>query len=93
VRKLIALAMLAGIGACAGAPVPDDGAINCDAAKAQSLIGQVASSELAAQAQRLTGASVVRWLLPGQVVTMEYRADRLSIVLDASNRVQAVRCG
>ena len=90
-KSVLLSPMLVLAGACATAQPPGPG--TCDATNAQSLVGQSASSNIAAQAQRLTGATVVRWLLPGQIVTMEYRADRLSIVLDANNRVQAIRCG
>jgi len=72
-------------------PIHDEGA--CDASKAQLLVGEPASSEAAAKAQQLTGAGVVRWLQPGQVVTMEYRSDRLNLVLDEANRITAIRCG
>lgn len=65
----------------------------CDAAKAQNLIGQPAGSDLAVKALRLSGAATMRWLRPGQIVTMEYRADRLNIQIDDQNKVAAIRCG
>jgi hypothetical protein len=74
-------------------PTHADPAFRCDAAPAQSLVGQPATTELAAQAQRLSGAGLVRWLQPGQIVTMEFREDRLNIELDAQNKVVAIRCG
>jgi hypothetical protein len=91
-KRLTLLVIVTALGSCAAAS-QHKGADGCDAARAQSLIGQSASSELAVRARRLTGAAVVRWLRPGQIVTMEFRADRLSIVLDAGNTVQAIRCG
>jgi hypothetical protein len=57
------------------------------------FIGQPATSAVAAEARDAAGAAIVRWLQPRQVVTMEYRADRLSISLDASNRVISLACG
>lgn len=65
----------------------------CNAAKAQSLVGRAASAELGAEALRLAGAETLRWLQPGDIVTMEYREDRLNVELDATGRVKAVRCG
>lgn len=65
----------------------------CDAAKAQDLVGQLADGDLAARAMRLSGAASIRWLRPGQIVTMEYRADRLNIQIDDQNKVVAIRCG
>ena len=75
--------------------VPEHGVTSgrCDAAKAQGLIGRQATRELGAEALRLTGAGAMRWLAPGQIVTMEYRADRLGIQLDRENKVVAIRCG
>ena len=65
----------------------------CNAAPAQSLIGRSASPALADEARRLSGARVWRWLRPGQIVTMEFRADRLNIRLDAQDRVEGLSCG
>jgi hypothetical protein len=84
--------------ACAAVPrdvdeVPVQGAGKCDAARAQSLVGQQASSALGADALRRTGATGLRWIPPDVAVTADYREDRLNIELDRSNRVTAVRCG
>lgn len=65
----------------------------CNAGAARSLVGRPASAGLAAEARRLTGAQTVRWLQPGQIVTMEYRFGRLNIKLDARNRVEGFSCG
>jgi hypothetical protein len=86
--------------ACAPTPPAGDGipvhggiGTGCDAAPAQALVGQPASVELAARAQKLSGARVVRWLRPNQAVTMEYLADRLNIALDEANIVSRIGCG
>ena len=65
----------------------------CNAAKAQPLVGQARSATLGTEALRLSGAGALRWLRPGEIVTMEYREDRLNIELDAKGRVKAIRCG
>jgi hypothetical protein len=96
--KALSLAVLLSLtAACttASADVPAAPTLQgqCDAEKARALVGQPASTELAAEAQRLSGAGTVRWLRPGQIITMEYRADRLNIVLDSENRVTEIRCG
>jgi len=94
--KNVAIAALFVTAACA-APAAGGSApgfeARCDAANAQSLVGRPATAELAAEAQRLSSAGAVRWLRPGQVITMEYRADRLNIEIDAQNQVVAIRCG
>lgn len=66
---------------------------SCDASRAQTLIGRAASSEVGAEAQRLTGGRGIRWIQPGQAVTMDFRADRINIELDARNRVTRITCG
>ena len=75
--------------------VPEKGASGhvCNAARVQDLVGRPAGTELGADALRRSGARTLRWLRPGDVVTMEYRADRLNIHLDAQNRVSRLVCG
>ena len=73
--------------------VPVYGAGNCDAGPTQELIGREASAELGAEALARSGARTIRWIQPGQAVTMDYRTDRLNIELDENNRVTAITCG
>lgn len=65
----------------------------CDDKAAQSLVGQVATPAIAEQARAAAGANGVRVLKPGQMVTMEYRAGRLNLDVDANNVITGVRCG
>lgn len=65
----------------------------CDASRAARLVGQEATSALGAEALRLTGASALRWIQPGDMVTMDYRPDRLNVKLDARNRIEQFTCG
>ena len=77
-------------------PVPvhgDTPGYHCEAGPAQSLVGRQATSDLGSEALRLTGARTIRWIQPGQAVTMDYREDRLNIALDGRNRVERVTCG
>jgi len=71
--------------------VPQGG--GCDAAKAQSLVGEPESAAIAEQARQKSGARTVRWLRPGQIVTMEYRDDRLNLEVDAQGKIIKIRCG
>ena len=96
--RLVITALVVTLAACSyrtpppePTPPPPDHA--CNAAPAQSLIGRSASPALADEARRLSGARVWRWLRPGQIVTMEFRADRLNIRLDAQDRVEGLSCG
>jgi len=74
------------------APPPASGG-ECNAEPAQALVGRQSSPALAAEAQRLSGAQVWRWLRPGEIVTMEFRADRLNLHLDAQGKVERINCG
>ena len=100
IGRAAAAGLLLASGACATVPpaeedVPVHGetGYRCDAAKAQHLVGRPADAALGAEAQRLTGARAVRWIRPGDMVTMDYREDRLNIELDERHRVNRVRCG
>ena len=65
----------------------------CDIQPLARLVGQPASSALGADALRWSGARGLRWIRPGDMVTMDYRSDRLNIHLDGRNRVERFDCG
>ena len=91
-KVLIAAAVLTA--GCATAAPPERGAGGkCDAAKARKLIGRTRSAELGAEAKRLSGATALRWIAPGTMVTMDYREDRLNLRTDAAGKVVKVDCG
>lgn len=62
----------------------------CEAAEAQRLIGKEAPSD--AEVKTLTGARVVRRVAPGDVATMDYRPDRVTLGLERG-RIVTTRCG
>ena len=75
-------------------PSTDDGAkATCDASSLGDLVGKAATSELAADALKRSGAKSMRLLKPGMAVTMDYREDRLNIEVDAADKVVGSRCG
>jgi hypothetical protein len=64
----------------------------CGAAAAQQLVGQVKPTDAAAM--RLTGATLVRQIAPGDQVTHDFRSNRVTIATDpASGRVVSATCG
>lgn len=65
----------------------------CDASAATSLIGERQSEEIGARLRTLTGARQLRWVPHGAAVTMDYRADRLTISLDKNNAIERISCG
>jgi hypothetical protein len=75
-----------------GAAAPAPG-VECNSNGLESLIGQPRSEALAAEAKRLSGANIVRFLTPDMMVTMEFRADRLNLNLGTDGKVGSARCG
>lgn len=75
------------------APRVGDGRFECNANALGGLVGRAASRELGTEAMRAANARTIRWIQPGQAVTMDYRPDRLNIALDAQNRVERLTCG
>ena len=58
----------------------------------QALTGQNAIGD--AEARRLTGASLVRQIQPGQPVTMDYRLERVTIETDSkTGKIVRASCG
>ncbi|MEH3106234.1 MAG: I78 family peptidase inhibitor [Sphingomonas fennica] len=91
-RHVAIVAAALAVSACATTPVAGGGG-RCDAKPAQRLLGRAGTSELAAEALKLSRADTLRWLLPDQIVTMEYVAGRLNIEVDSRRVVLAIRCG
>jgi hypothetical protein len=42
---------------------------------------------------RASGARTIRWVPQGSAVTMEFNAERITVQLDGSNRVERASCG
>lgn len=74
-------------------PTAPPAAMECNAAPAQSLVGQRASAETGSQALRSTGARSLRWGPPRSAWTMDYRQDRVNVRYDDSMTITEVTCG
>ena len=75
----------------AAAPAPDAGTCKLDTLKV--LEGRPGSAVVAAQALQLSGARTIRWMRPGDMVTMDLQPDRLNIRLTRENLVKSFACG
>jgi len=42
---------------------------------------------------RQSGARVLRWVPKDSMITMEFSADRLTVHLDANNKIEKLSCG
>lgn len=69
------------------------GYARCDAAAVQFAVGKPASAALLDQAKAKAGAQTARVLGPHDIVTLEYRSDRLNLNTDDSGKVNRVNCG
>jgi hypothetical protein len=66
---------------------------SCASTEARWTIGQQRSEDLLERARVAANATVARFLLPNQPITMEYLGSRLNLELDERNLVRDVRCG
>jgi hypothetical protein len=92
---LVSPALLA---ACSTAPAqtPVHGVTpghKCEATATDRFIGQVGDSDTGAAIKRVSHAAVLRWAPPGVMLTMDYREDRVTVWLDAANKITKIRCG
>ena len=71
----------------------EDQRFACDATRVQALVGQNASQALGAEAVRGANARTMRWIRPGDMVTQDFRTDRLNVHLDDQNKVVRIVCG
>ena len=65
----------------------------CRQASYEEFIGRVATSEVAAQLLRASGARTIRWVRQGMAITMEYSEERLTVRLAPNNRIITASCG
>ena len=105
-RNILSVPALLLLGACATVPATPVAAdpVAADPVSAEpaeicrrdalaSFTGQPATAELGARMLRESGARTLRWVAKGMMVTMDYRGDRLTVRLDANNRVERASCG
>ncbi len=65
----------------------------CDATGTERFIGQAGTAESGAAIRLATKAAVLRWAPPGYMMTMDFRADRVTVTLDESYKITKVNCG
>jgi hypothetical protein len=97
-RIAMAALLLAMLG-CGAAP-PDDVGLpvsdethRCNAGLVQNLVGLPADEELGERALQQSGADRLRWIRPGDAVTMDFNPRRLNIEIDDDGRVARIHCG
>lgn len=95
---LMAVALLAGCSTTSSESQKDPvtteaGHGRCEATAAEFALGKKASPELLEQARKKAGAQNARFLKPDDMITLEYRSDRLNLNTDQKLMVTRVNCG
>lgn len=93
VRAISVATLLAGCAPMTKQPPAPAVPTGCDAGKLHDLIGKPYETSQADTLRNKANARLIRVIRPGNVVTMDFRQDRLNVKLDASNRVTGLNCG
>lgn len=64
----------------------------CRPEAVEGLVGKVADAALVEKAVKDSGAKHARVVKPNMAVTMDFREDRLTIHVDAQNRIERIGC-
>lgn len=95
--RLSLLSPLLLLAACASRPATPPPAAEapmaCNADAAQRYVGQPATAANIEAARKASGATLVRALKPDQMVTLEYRGDRVNVLQDAGGLIERISCG
>lgn len=89
--------LLLSVVACATIPPPPSagpmpgGA--CNAAAVAWAVGRAPTPDLVERARMESGSAMVRVIAPGQMVTQEFRADRLTIRTNERGAITGLACG
>ncbi|WP_447766216.1 I78 family peptidase inhibitor [Sphingopyxis panaciterrae] len=98
---MLAIAAALPLAACAGSETPPESTptptppteASCNADAVQSLVGQTATGDVGAQLIKGSGATTLRWVPPRTAVTMDFRADRLTVSYDDALKIERISCG
>ena len=92
-RTVMAALLLSSLPACATTTTDEAPSDGCGAERLGSLVGRTRTDATEAEARRSSGANRLRWIRPGDAVTMDYSATRLNAYLDAGGRIERFTCG
>ena len=65
----------------------------CRTARLDRFLGKDGTGTTGAAIKRASRAAVLRWAPPGYMLTMDYRADRVTVYLDDAHKVTKINCG
>lgn len=94
-RKLLLLGpvLLAACSTAPAEPVVGQTGHVCRKDSLGAFAGREATAAVGAEILHVSGASILRWVQPGMMVTMEYREDRVTVWLAPGNKIERVSCG
>lgn len=94
-HRITILAALA-LSACSTEPSPGPAPLpagSCHDDSLTTFVGSDATPEIGGTLIRQSGARVLRWVPKDSVITMDFSADRLTVYLDANNKIEKLSCG
>jgi len=65
----------------------------CHADPAQRYVGRAGEAGAIQGARRASGARTVRVVRPGEMMTMDFRADRMTVTVDKHGTIERIACG
>ena len=65
----------------------------CETDGTEHFIGRAGTTETGTAIMQATHATVLRWAPPGYMLTMDFRADRVTVRLGPDGKVTAINCG
>ena len=88
--SVLAVLSVATLAACSNQPINEQTQVpqtmqNCVPESAAQLVGKTGLTET--QIKALTRAEIVRMVAPGQPVTMDYRMNRVTVVVDPKTKI------
>jgi hypothetical protein len=84
--------LILGVGCASTTPTPDVPSGKCQTSTLGWAIGQPANPEVWNRVVKESGAGLWRMTAPDQAVPADRRPDRLTIRVDADNRIVALEC-
>ncbi len=74
-------------------PIEKAGGFECDAKPVQYAIGKRVTTKLTKKLLAQSGSTIIRWLKPGGIMTMDYSASRINITTNSRKIITAITCG
>ena len=80
------------LSACATSAMPPSATV-CNADAIEPYVGQAATPAVIESARKAAGAQLVRALKPTDAATLDYRLERINIMVDDANKIVRATCG